>query len=79
MWAIHNNAQRFMPNFFRKGQLTKLFFSFAAPHFKKRNHRKRLGSEAHHEHRQQRLAPIRILARFGRFVLLRHASCLSVL
>ena len=46
VWAVHNNAQRFMPNFFRKGQLTKLFFCFADPHFKKKNHRKRIVSEA---------------------------------
>ena len=46
VWAVHNNAQRFMPNFFRKGQLTKLFFCFADPHFKKKNHRKRIVSTA---------------------------------
>ena len=46
MWAVHNNAQRFMPNFFRKGQLSKLFFCFADPHFKRKNHRKRIVSTA---------------------------------
>ena len=35
-----------MPNFFRKGQLSKLFFCFADPHFKKKNHRKRIVSTA---------------------------------
>ena len=46
VWAVHNNAQRFMPNFFRKGQLSKLFFCFADPHFKRKNHRKRIVSTA---------------------------------
>jgi tRNA (guanine-N7-)-methyltransferase len=46
VWAVHNNAQRFMPNFFGKEQLSKLFFCFADPHFKKKNHRKRIVSDA---------------------------------
>ena len=46
VWAIHNNAQRFMPNFFRKEQLSKLFFCFADPHLKRKNHRKRIVSHA---------------------------------
>jgi len=46
VWAIHNNAQRFMPNFFRKGQLTKIFICFPDPHFKRKNHRKRVISAA---------------------------------
>lgn len=46
VWAVLNNAQRFMPNFFRKGQLSKLFFCFADPHFKRKNHRKRIVSTA---------------------------------
>jgi tRNA (guanine-N7-)-methyltransferase len=46
VWAVHNNAMRFMPNFFAKGQLSKLFFCFADPHFKKKNHRKRIVSAA---------------------------------
>ena len=42
VWAVHNNAMRFLPNFFEKGQLTKLFFCFPDPHFKRKNHRKRI-------------------------------------
>ncbi|KAL1508227.1 hypothetical protein AB1Y20_004344 [Prymnesium parvum] len=42
VWAVHNNAMRFLPNFFQRGQLTKLFFCFADPHFKRKNHRKRV-------------------------------------
>ena len=37
VWAVHNNAMRFMPNFFARGQLKKLFFCFADPHFKRKN------------------------------------------
>ena len=46
VWAVHNNAMRFLPNFFGKGQLSKLFFCFADPHFKRKNHRKRIISTA---------------------------------
>jgi tRNA (guanine-N7-)-methyltransferase len=46
VWAVHNNAMRFLPNFFRKEQLSKLFFCFADPHFKRKNHRKRVISTA---------------------------------
>ena len=42
LWAVHNNAMRFLPNFFEKGQLTKLYFCFPDPHFKRKNHRKRI-------------------------------------
>lgn len=40
-WAVETNSMKFMPNFFEKGQLTKLFICFPDPHFKKRNVRKR--------------------------------------
>lgn len=46
VWAVHNNAMRFLPNFFAKEQLTKLFFCFPDPHFKRKNHRKRIISTA---------------------------------
>ena len=36
VWAVHNNAMRFLPNFFEKGQLTKLYFCFPDPHFKRK-------------------------------------------
>ena len=42
LWAVHNNAMRFLPNFFEKEQLTKLYFCFPDPHFKRKNHRKRI-------------------------------------
>ncbi|KND00642.1 tRNA (guanine-N(7)-)-methyltransferase [Spizellomyces punctatus DAOM BR117] len=36
------NAMKFSPNFFRKGQLSKMFFLFPDPHFKKRKHKARI-------------------------------------
>ncbi|KAJ3044465.1 tRNA (guanine-N(7)-)-methyltransferase (tRNA(m7G46)-methyltransferase) [Rhizophlyctis rosea] len=36
------NAMKFMPNFFKKGQLSKLFFLFPDPHFKKKKHKARI-------------------------------------
>lgn len=40
--AIRTNAMRCLPNYFRKGQLEKLFFLFPDPHFKTQNHRRRI-------------------------------------
>ncbi|EFN55624.1 hypothetical protein CHLNCDRAFT_133785 [Chlorella variabilis] len=40
--VVRTNAMKFITNFFRKGQLTKLFFLFADPHFKAANHRRRI-------------------------------------
>jgi tRNA (guanine-N7-)-methyltransferase len=34
--CIRTNSMRYMPNYFTKGQLTKLFFLFPDPHFKVR-------------------------------------------
>ncbi|CAM0138508.1 tRNA (guanine-N(7)-)-methyltransferase (tRNA(m7G46)-methyltransferase) [Umbelopsis sp. WA50703] len=36
------NAMKFLPNFFEKGQLTKMFFLFPDPHFKARKHKARI-------------------------------------
>ena len=46
MWAIHNNTMRFLPNFFERGQLAKIFICFPDPHFKRKNHRKRIVTPA---------------------------------
>lgn len=35
---------RYLPNFFAKGQLNKLFICFPDPHFKAKNHRRRIVS-----------------------------------
>ncbi|PNW80366.1 hypothetical protein CHLRE_07g314550v5 [Chlamydomonas reinhardtii] len=40
--VLRTNAMKYLPNFFRKGQLTKMFFLFPDPHFKAANHRRRI-------------------------------------
>ncbi|PRW57644.1 Cilia- and flagella-associated 57 [Chlorella sorokiniana] len=40
--VVRTNAMKFLTNYFKKGQLTKLFFLFADPHFKAANHRRRI-------------------------------------
>lgn len=36
---------RYLPNFFVKNQLEKIFFCFPDPHFKAKNHRRRIISD----------------------------------
>lgn len=43
--VIRTNAMKFLPNYFRKGQLEKIFFCFPDPHFKRKNFRRRIISE----------------------------------
>jgi tRNA (guanine-N7-)-methyltransferase len=40
--CIRANAMKFTPNFFKKGQLSKMFFCFPDPHFKQRKHKARI-------------------------------------
>lgn len=40
--CARTNAMKFLPNYFHKGQLQKLFFLFPDPHFKATNHRRRI-------------------------------------
>lgn len=40
--VIRANAMKFLPNFFLKGQLSKMFFLFPDPHFKARKHKARI-------------------------------------
>ncbi|ORY21599.1 guanine-N-7 methyltransferase [Naematelia encephala] len=40
--VIRANSMKHMPNFFRKGQLSKLFFLFPDPHFKLRKQKARI-------------------------------------
>jgi len=40
--VIRSNAMKYFPNYFKKGQLSKIFFLFPDPHFKKSNHRRRI-------------------------------------
>jgi len=40
--VMRTNAQKYLPNYFHKGQLQKLFFLFPDPHFKAQNKRRRI-------------------------------------
>lgn len=40
--VIRGNAMKFLPNFFKKSQLSKMFFCFPDPHFKQRKHKARI-------------------------------------
>ena len=40
--VVKTNAMKLILNYFYKGQINKIFFCFADPHFKKYNHRKRI-------------------------------------
>ncbi|KAI1327384.1 putative methyltransferase [Xylariaceae sp. FL0255] len=42
--CLRANTMKFMPNFFRKGQLSKIFICFPDPHFKQRKHKARIVS-----------------------------------
>jgi tRNA (guanine-N7-)-methyltransferase len=42
--CIRANSMKYMPNFFNRGQITKLFFCFPDPHFKARKHKARIVS-----------------------------------
>ena len=39
---LRGNAMKFLPNFFYKSQLSKMFFCFPDPHFKQRKHKARI-------------------------------------
>mmetsp|Transcript_17755 Transcript_17755/g.49176 ORF Transcript_17755/g.49176 Transcript_17755/m.49176 type:complete len:322 (+) Transcript_17755:176-1141(+) len=43
--VMRTNSMKFLPNYFRKGCLNKLFFCFPDPHFKRKNHPRRIVSE----------------------------------
>ncbi|KAI1811206.1 putative methyltransferase [Poronia punctata] len=42
--CLRANTMKFLPNFFRKGQLSKAFICFPDPHFKHRKHKARIVS-----------------------------------
>lgn len=42
--CLRANAMKFLPNFFHKGQLSKMFFCFPDPHFKAKKHKQRIVS-----------------------------------
>lgn len=39
---LRSNAMKFLPNLFAKGQLSKMFFLFPDPHFKRKKHKARI-------------------------------------
>lgn len=44
--VLRGNAMKFLPNFFHRSQLSKIFFLFPDPHFKRKKHKARIISEA---------------------------------
>ena len=42
--ALRTNTMKFLPNYFRRGQLSKIFLCFPDPHFKQRKHKARIVS-----------------------------------
>ncbi|KAK4190748.1 putative tRNA methyltransferase [Podospora australis] len=42
--VLRANTMKFMPNFFKQGQLSKIFICFPDPHFKARKHKQRIVS-----------------------------------
>ncbi|OUZ99208.1 tRNA (guanine-N-7) methyltransferase [Macleaya cordata] len=40
--VVRTNSMKYIPNFFEKAQLSKMFFLFPDPHFKEKNHRRRV-------------------------------------
>lgn len=40
--VVRTNSMKYLPNYFCKGQLSKMFFLFPDPHFKEKNHRRRV-------------------------------------
>uniref|UniRef100_A0A7S4DB82 tRNA (guanine(46)-N(7))-methyltransferase n=2 Tax=Heterosigma akashiwo TaxID=2829 RepID=A0A7S4DB82_HETAK len=44
--VLRTNAMRYLPNFFKKGEIEKMFFCFPDPHFKAKNHRRRIVNTA---------------------------------
>jgi tRNA (guanine-N7-)-methyltransferase len=43
--SCRTNCMRYLPNYFEKGQFDKMFFCFPDPHFKAKNHRRRIISD----------------------------------
>jgi tRNA (guanine-N7-)-methyltransferase len=43
--VLRSNTMKYMPNLFQKSSLEKIFFCFPDPHFKKKNHPRRIVSE----------------------------------
>uniref|UniRef100_A0AC35U232 tRNA (guanine-N(7)-)-methyltransferase n=1 Tax=Rhabditophanes sp. KR3021 TaxID=114890 RepID=A0AC35U232_9BILA len=46
IWCLRNNTMKYLPNYFEKGQLEKIFILFPDPHFKKCKHKFRIVTPA---------------------------------
>ena len=55
--CIRANTMKFLPNFFEKGQLKKIFLCFPDPHFKARKHKARIVSPTLNAEYAYALAP----------------------
>ena len=44
--CLRTNCMRYLPNFFEKAQIEKIFIAFPDPHFKAKNHRRRIVTES---------------------------------
>ena len=44
--AIRTNAMKYLPNYFEKGSISKMFFCFPDPHFKAKKHNRRIINSA---------------------------------
>lgn len=44
--CLRTNAMKYLPNFFEKHQLSKMFFMYPDPHFKKSKHKWRIINQA---------------------------------
>ncbi|XP_034101702.1 tRNA (guanine-N(7)-)-methyltransferase [Drosophila albomicans] len=44
--CIRTNAMKYLPNYFKKGQLEKMFFLYPDPHFKRAKHKWRIINQA---------------------------------
>ena len=40
--VLHTNSMKTITNYFKKGQISKMFFCFPDPHFKRANYRRRI-------------------------------------
>ncbi|KAK9099769.1 hypothetical protein Scep_023199 [Stephania cephalantha] len=44
--VVRTNSMKYLPNYFEKAQLSKMFFLFPDPHFKEKNRRRRVISDS---------------------------------
>ena len=77
--CLRTNCMRYLPNFFYKQQLEKIFFCFPDPHFKAKNHRRRIVSDILLSEYAYVLVPGgRLYTVTGKWVFVGHSSGLHV-